>query len=81
MSARFRVLVALWVASLVAVGALARAQVQPIPLPSPVVLSGNDIGFRVTGAVGSTPVGTLVVRVNGQWVVPRLAGGAAQLAP
>lgn len=37
---------------------------QPV---SPVVLSGADIGFRMTGRKGDTPVGRLVVRVNGDW--------------
>jgi hypothetical protein len=33
----------------------------------PVVLSGSDIGFRMTARKGDTPVGRLVVRVNGDW--------------
>ncbi len=33
----------------------------------PVVLSGSDIGFRMTARKGDTPVGQLVVRVNGDW--------------
>lgn len=37
---------------------------QPV---DPVVLSGADIGFRMTGRKGDTPVGRLVVRVNGDW--------------
>ena len=33
------------------------------------VVTGGDVGFRVEGLRGgSTPVGTLVVRVNGEWV-------------
>jgi hypothetical protein len=32
-----------------------------------VVLSGNDLGFRMTARKGDTPVGQLVVRVDGQW--------------
>jgi hypothetical protein len=32
------------------------------------VLSGADVGFRVIAYERSTPVGSLVVRVNGQWV-------------
>jgi hypothetical protein len=35
---------------------------------TPRVLSGDDIGFRVEGLRGSTPVGKIVVRVNGQWI-------------
>ena len=35
---------------------------------APTVLSGNDIGFRIDGRRGNTPIGTLVIKVNGQWV-------------
>jgi hypothetical protein len=34
---------------------------------TPVVLSGADIGFRVTGLKGNAPLGQLVIRVNGEW--------------
>ena len=34
---------------------------------TPVVLSGADIGFRMTARRGDTPVGELVVRVDGEW--------------
>ena len=34
----------------------------------PKVMTGADIGFRVEGLRGDTPVGTLVVKVNGEWV-------------
>jgi len=37
---------------------------RPVP---PVVLSGADIGFRMTGRRGDAPVGELVVRVDGEW--------------
>jgi hypothetical protein len=31
-------------------------------------VSGNDIGFRVEGTdLSGKPMGTLMVRVNGQW--------------
>lgn len=56
---------------LVGLGAWASAQLQlqqTDPVQPPVVLSGSDIGFRVDGRKGNTPVGTLVVRLNGQWV-------------
>ncbi len=33
----------------------------------PVVLSGADIGFRMTGRKGDVPTGELVVRVDGKW--------------
>jgi hypothetical protein len=81
MSVRARLgLVVMWVASLAAVAALAKAQAQVSPmikLAAPIVLSGNDVGFRVEGRVGNTPAGTLVIRVNGDWIVPRDASGGA----
>ena len=45
----------------------------------PDVLSGGDIGFRVEGHKGVTPVGTLVVRIDGKWVEPEFAGGPKHL--
>ncbi len=40
--------------------------VKPVPHT---VLTGADVGFRVEGIRGgNTPVGTLVVKVNGEWV-------------
>ena len=46
----------------------AYSQVATRPQPvDPVVLAGNDIGFRMTARKGSTPVGQLVVRVDGEW--------------
>ena len=45
----------------------AQAFVQPTPVPSPVVLSGPDIGFRMVGRKGEKPVGRLVVRIDGEW--------------
>ena len=80
MSIRARVsLVIIWFASLLAVAAATRAQTLMKPLSSPVVLSGSDIGFRVEGQVGSAPAGVLVVRVNGEWVVPTTSVGPRRL--
>lgn len=67
--------IALWLVSLALVAgftsalmrAQARSQVPPpfTSQPSPArVVSGADIGFRVE----SVPIGTLVIRVNGEWV-------------
>ena len=44
---------------------------------APVILSGADIGFRVErlDELGN-PMGTFVVRHNGQWIEPRSAAGA-----
>lgn len=44
------------------------SQVAVSPQPvDPVVLTGSDIGFRMTARKGGTPVGQLVVRVDGGW--------------
>jgi hypothetical protein len=37
-------------------------------MAAPIVISGNDVGFRMEGRKGSTPVGRLVVRIDGQWM-------------
>jgi hypothetical protein len=46
--------------------AYSQVSVRPVPV-DPVVLSGSDIGFRMTARKGGTPVGQLVVRVDGEW--------------
>jgi hypothetical protein len=74
--------VVIWMVSVFAAGLCSHAQA-PLQQPdvrqppsaqqpgvSPTVISGNDIGFRIDRRRGSTPVGTLVVRINGQWVEP-----------
>ena len=59
----------LWVVSLITVATIASAQAQFWrPLPEPRVLSGPDVGFRVEGFRGEVPGGTIVIRVNGQWI-------------
>ena len=40
------------------------APVQPV---TPTVLSDGDVGFRVIGMRGQTPVGEWLVRINGVW--------------
>jgi hypothetical protein len=49
------------------------AQVIAVNPVTPTVLAGGDFGFRIEGDRGGTPVGELVVKVNGQWVVAELA--------
>lgn len=41
----------------------------------PVVLSGADVGFRMTARRGDTPVGELVVRVDGVWQKAEFSSG------
>jgi hypothetical protein len=70
----------IWVASLVATGVWVHAQavqgLPRVPLPIPIIVSGNDIGFRVEARSGDTPVGRFVIRsnANGQWVEPEISG-------
>jgi hypothetical protein len=64
---------AVWVLSLVLTGSWASAQGQRwTPLPEPVIVSGDDIGFRVEWMNGRVPSGDLLIRVNGQWVEARI---------
>jgi hypothetical protein len=65
-----------------ALGAVVLAQPStPMPPPDPSVLTGSDIGFRVVYFDGRKPVGTLVVRVNGQWVEPKTPPSMMLLQP
>jgi hypothetical protein len=65
----------LWVLSLFAVASIVRAQVFEVPraLPEPRVVSGPDFGLRIEADQGGTPVGRMVVRVDGKWIEARLA--------
>jgi hypothetical protein len=75
---RFVIFVALMAVSF-GLGAWAHAQVGTQPV-SPAVFSGADIGFRMTGrAKGDTPVGELVVRVNGEWKPVQFSYGVRPL--
>lgn len=49
-------------------------EVRPVPAK---VMTGSDLGFRVDGLRGDTPVGSLVIRVNGEWVEVDLGVGVA----
>jgi hypothetical protein len=61
-------------------GTWASAQVFQTTPVEPRILSGADIGFRVVGMRGSTPVGSLVIRADGQWVAVDFGGpGPRQL--
>ena len=69
----------------------APTQSAAVPRQLPYVVSGNDLGFRVEGfentiqTDGSVirralkPTGTLVIRVNGQWVEPAFKANATRL--
>jgi hypothetical protein len=75
MSVRSRiVLVVIWLASLVGVGVWAQTPSQQQ------VISGSDFGFRVERQEhDGTPIGRLVVRVNGQWVEAGFAAGVSKI--
>lgn len=45
-------------------GAQARI-VRPVP---PVVVSGENVGFRIEGDSNGRPIGTLVVKQDGKWI-------------
>jgi hypothetical protein len=63
----------LWVASLLVVATIARAQVYRMnPLPEPKVVFGPDFGFRIEAEQNGVPVGPLVVNINGKWVEARI---------
>jgi hypothetical protein len=63
-------LIVMWIASLLLASEWGHTQIQIIQRPAAGehVISGNDLGFRFEGRIGETVIGTLVVRVNGQWV-------------
>jgi hypothetical protein len=55
----------------VTIGLLAQSRRDPTaPTGVPLVISGNDVGVRVSGPSDKTGkvAGTLVVKINGQWV-------------
>ena len=81
-------LAVVWVVSIFAAGAWGYAQV-PLPQPAPrspgateqpTVISGPDLGFRVDGHKGKTPLGRFVVRIDGQWVEIEEAAGVRRLS-
>jgi hypothetical protein len=71
---RFAALAVLWALSMVAAVTIAMAQApEAIPTTAPIVVSGDDVGFRIEGQRGQTPVGKIVVRIEGQWVEAELS--------
>jgi hypothetical protein len=47
--------------------------------PSAKFISGSDLGFQIDQRKGNAPVGTLVVRVNGQWVEAEFSVGIKRI--
>lgn len=60
----------------VALGAAQAVYVHPVP---PKVMTGEELGFRVEGRKGDIPVGTLVVKVNGDWVEVEFGAGVKRI--
>jgi hypothetical protein len=72
---RIRRLIWVFVVVLIALtGAWTYAQSLQVTPVTPTVVSGPDLGFRVVGNRGGTPVGTLVIKMNGQWVEVEIGG-------
>jgi hypothetical protein len=55
------------------------AQVRGTPdimgLVAPLVMTGNDLGFRVESTKGDIAVGKFVVRINGRWIDAQVGNG------
>jgi hypothetical protein len=71
--------IGLGIVSLVIVAALARAQTPAPRGSSPTIISGSDLGFRIAGQRGDRVTGTLMVRINGEWVVAEPVAGIKAL--
>jgi hypothetical protein len=65
--------------SLIIIAGIVHAQTPAQRGTAPTVVSGGDLGFRVEGRRGDHVTGTLVVRINGEWVVAEPAAGAKAL--
>jgi hypothetical protein len=68
------VLTVFWVLSLAAVSAWSHARDPQKSNREPEVIFGPELGFRVDSHRGDTPVGALVVRVDGKWVEVEFGG-------
>jgi hypothetical protein len=81
------IVMALWVVSMFAAGMWGHAQTTlppprlapPQGQPQQTVISGSDLGFRVDGRKGNTPLGRFVVRIDGQWVEIEESAGIRRL--
>jgi hypothetical protein len=70
---------AVWLACLGAAAIVGRAQARQVEPVPPFVVLGTDLGFRVEGRQGNTPVGRVVIRkdANSPWIPVESAGPAA----
>ena len=76
---RFRYLVVLLSILSVTVG-WAAAQSIEVDKVAPTIIAGENLGFLVEGRRGATPVGRIVVKVDGRWVLAELGSGATLLS-
>lgn len=60
--------VLIWIVSLVVAGGIVSAQARLQQRDPGPIISGADIGFRPEGWNGKARTGTLMVRINGEWV-------------
>ena len=88
MTRNLTIVAAVCIVSILLAGLLGHAQAAQVPqtapaprtpAPSPTVVFGNDVGFRVDQWQGNTPLGTLVIKVNGQWVPVKESMGLHRL--
>jgi hypothetical protein len=73
-------LILVWALSLIIVGVFAHAQSPAQRGASPTIISGRDLGFRVQRQENNRVTGTLLVRINGEWVTAEPAPGAKALS-
>jgi hypothetical protein len=73
------VVAAVCLGSLGAAAIVGRAQARAVEPVPPFVVSGADLGFRVEGRQGNTPVGRIVIRkdASSPWIPAESAGPAA----
>jgi hypothetical protein len=80
----------MWVVSLVVTGVLSASgqpdfRTRQLPMPDtmitqlPTIISGAELGFRIERMENNTPIGRLVVRIDGRWVDTRTASSIVAL--
>ena len=74
-SLRFVLVLMGFIVTLISGVAWGRAQAIAPKGDEPVVVSGSDLGFRITSRKGDIPIGQFVIRQNGNWVAIEMSGG------
>ena len=70
---RMLLLAGLWLSSLGLAGYAASQREVVSPNAEGVILTGENLGFRMEGRQGNALTGTLVVKIDGKWVEARSA--------